>query len=66
MMAKVVMAADSGVDVRGNFIRRSAQNARRNAKFLSNQAKTVRFTARIAFPKGNLKAAKLMLSAILR
>jgi hypothetical protein len=64
MMARVVMVVDTGVDVRGNFIRQSAQNARRNVKFLSNQAETVRFTARIAFPKGRLKAANVMLYAV--
>jgi hypothetical protein len=65
MMAKVVMVVVSGVDVRGNFIRRSAQNARKNVKFLLNQAETVQSTAKIAFPKGNLKAANVMLYAVL-
>jgi hypothetical protein len=64
MMAKVVMVVDSEVDVKGNFIRRSAQNVRRNVKFLSNQAETVRFTARIAFPKGRQKAANVMLYSV--
>jgi hypothetical protein len=65
MMAKVVMVADTGADVRGNFIRRSAQNVRRNVKFLSNQAETVRFIARIAFPKEKLKADSVMPGAVL-
>jgi hypothetical protein len=66
MMARVVTVVVTGVVVRGNFIRRSAQNARKNVKFLSNQAETVRFTAKIAFPRGNLKAANVMLYAVLR
>ena len=45
------------VDVRGNFIRRSAQTVKRNAKFLSNQAATVRSTARIVFPNARIAAA---------
>jgi len=70
MMARVVMVADmvvdTGADVRGNFIRRSAQNARKNVKFLSNQAETVRFTARIAIPKERMMDAKLIFCAVMR
>ena len=54
MMAKV----DTVADVRGNFIRRSAQNAKRNAKFLSNQAVIVRSTAMTVIPKERMEAGK--------
>ena len=45
-------------DVRGKCIRRSAQNAKRNAKFLSSQAVIARSTARTVIPKERLTAAK--------
>jgi len=59
--AKVDMAGaaeDTAMDVRGNFIRRPAQNAKRNAKFLSSQAVTVRSIAKIAIPKRRPVAAE--------
>ena len=57
VVAKVVMAGDMVTDVKGNFIRRPAQNVKRNAKFLSNQAVIGRSTARIAILKGRIAAA---------
>jgi hypothetical protein len=59
--AKVDMAGaaeDTAMDVRGNFIRRPAPNAKRNAKFLSSQAVIVRSIAKIAIPKRRLAAAE--------
>jgi len=55
---KVAAKVDTAMDVRGNFIRRPAQNARRNAKFLSSQAVIVRSIARIAIPKRRAAAAE--------
>jgi len=55
---KVAAKVDTAMDVRGNFIRRHAQNARRNAKFLSSQVVIVRSIARIAIPKRRAAAAE--------
>ena len=44
---KVVVAVDS-TGVRGRCIRQLAQTVKKNAKFLSNPAATVRYTAGIA------------------
>lgn len=55
MVAKVDMVTD----VRENFIRRSAQNAKRNVKFRSNQAVIVQSTAKTVIPKERLTGAKL-------
>jgi hypothetical protein len=57
-LIKVAAKVDTAMDVRGNFIRRPAQNVKRNAKFLSSQAVIVRSTAKIAIPKRRVAAAE--------
>jgi len=49
--------ADS-TEAREKCTRRLAQNAKKNAKFLSSQAVTVRYTARTAFQSAKAKAVK--------
>jgi hypothetical protein len=56
--SKVAAKVDTAADVRGNFIKRSVQNAKRNAKSLSNQAVIVQSTAKTVIPKERLTAAK--------
>ena len=56
MVAEVV---DTVVDVQWNFIRQFVPTAKRNAKFLSNRAATVRSTAKIALPNARATTADL-------
>lgn len=51
------VAVDS-TEVRERCTRRLAQTVRKNAKSLSNQAATVRYTARSAFQSAKAEAVK--------
>jgi len=52
------VAADSVADGRAKCIRQFAEIAKKNAKFLSNLAKIVLFTAKTVFPSVKLAVVK--------